>query len=74
VTTIPGDDDNNSDILLLQLPADVGRLTIQTTGPSASDTIDVVESIPELSALGLVLIGAPNFFCCARLRAFLRIC
>jgi hypothetical protein len=47
VTTTPGGDDSNSDILLLRLPADVGRLTVQTTGPSASDSVNVVVAVPE---------------------------
>jgi hypothetical protein len=58
VTTTPGGDNNNSDILLLRLPAGVGRLTVQTVGPSASDSINVVAAVPEPSTAALVVICA----------------
>jgi hypothetical protein len=47
VTTTPGGDNNNSDILLLRLPAGVGRLTVQAVGPSSGETINVVVAVPE---------------------------
>jgi hypothetical protein len=62
VTTTLGGDNNNSDILLLRLPADVGRLTVQTVAPSASDTINVVVAVPEATTVVLagvaVVVGA----------------
>jgi len=66
VTTTPGGDNNNSDILLLRLPAGVGRLTVQTVGPSASDSINVVVAVPEPATVGLaaaaLIIGRVRLF------------
>jgi hypothetical protein len=54
LSTTPGGDDNNSDILLLRLPAGVGRLTVQTVGPSASDSVNVVAAVPEPATVVLI--------------------
>lgn len=61
VTTVPGLDSHNSDILLLSLPADVGRLEITSlpTGPgilSGGDSINIV-AIPEPSTLALAALS-----------------
>ncbi len=42
VTVVAGLNDNNSDILLMSLPAGVGRLEVSTVGPTAAETINVV--------------------------------
>jgi hypothetical protein len=64
VSTTPGGDDINSDILLLQLPADVGRLTVQTTGPSASDSVNAVVAVPEpaTAVLAVTALMGAGFF------------
>ena len=58
VTTTPGGDDFNSDILLLRLPAGVGRLTVASVGPSASDSVNVVVAVPEPATLILIVSAA----------------
>jgi uncharacterized protein YjbI with pentapeptide repeats len=57
VTTIPGGDDYNSDILLLALPPSTGHLTVETITPSAGETINVLVAIPEPSGLILLIIA-----------------
>jgi hypothetical protein len=41
-TTVPGQDDHNTDILLMSLPAHVGLLKISTVGGSSGDTVNVL--------------------------------
>lgn len=47
VTTVPGGNDINSDILLLSLPHGVGRLVVSSLGPIGSDGVNVVLAVPE---------------------------
>lgn len=42
VTVVAGLNDNNSDILLMSLPAGVGRLEVSTIAPTAAETINVL--------------------------------
>lgn len=42
VTVVAGLNENNSDILLMSLPASVGRLEVSTVGPTAAESINVV--------------------------------
>lgn len=42
VSPIAGMNDNNSDILLMSLPAGVGRLEVSTVAPHAAETINVL--------------------------------
>ncbi len=45
VTTTPGLNDNNSDILLLSLPGGVGQLSIDTIGPTGGDTLNILVAV-----------------------------
>ena len=57
VTTTPGGDDFNSDILLLSLPGGVGQISILPVEPAAGESINVVVAVPEPGTLALVLLG-----------------
>jgi len=46
VTVVPGLNENNSDILLISLPAGVARLVVSTAAPTAGDTVNVVLAPP----------------------------
>ena len=59
VTTVPGGDNNNSDMLLLSLPSGVGALNLDPISPSAGDTITfMVGSVPEPSTAVLSFLMA----------------
>lgn len=45
-TTVAGQDNLNTDIMLVRCPAHLGTLTIDTVGPSSGDTLFVVVSTP----------------------------
>lgn len=57
VTTVPGLNENNSDILLLSLPAGVGKLSIAPIAPSGGDSINVVIAVPDLPHLNIGALG-----------------
>lgn len=42
VTVVAGQNDNNSDILLMSLPAGVGQLVVFTSAPTGGDTLNVL--------------------------------
>jgi hypothetical protein len=45
VTTVPGLNDNNSDMLLMRLPANLGHIRVSTSGQSGGDTVNVVLAV-----------------------------
>ena len=57
VTTTPGGDDSNSDILLLSLPPAVGHLNVSPIAQSAGETINIVLAVPEPGTVALMVLG-----------------
>jgi hypothetical protein len=49
VTTVPGLDNANSDILLLSLPPGVGSLAVSSLGLNSGDTVNVLAAVPHLN-------------------------
>jgi hypothetical protein len=53
VTQVAGLNQNNSDILLMTMPSNLGWLDVSTLGPSNGDTINVVIAVPAPGAASL---------------------
>jgi len=58
-STTAGLEDHNSDIAYLTLPTGIGKLMVETVGPSSGDTVNVVvTSVPEPMSLSVLGLGA----------------
>lgn len=53
ITQVAGLNQNNSDILLMSMPSNLGWLDVSTIGPANGDTINVVVAVPAPGGAGL---------------------
>lgn len=73
VATVLGQNDQNSDMLLLSLPAGVAKIVVSVQNPmdQGPDTINFMV-VPEPSSLGLALLGGAAVLICCRRKLFRR--